>query len=76
MMTMIEIDTDVPMPTQRASRRVRYPLRELEIGQSFFAPGKSRASVGAVISTLAPKRFVTQIRVEDGVKGIRVWRAE
>ena len=75
-MTMIKIDTDVPMPTQHAGRRMRYPLRELEIGQSFFAPGTSRANISSAISKRAPKRFVTQIRVEDGVKGIRVWRAE
>lgn len=73
---MFEIDTDIPIPTQRACRRMTYPLRDLEVGQSFFAPGKKRVNVGFMIRKLAPKRFVTQIRTEDGVTGIRVWRAE
>ena len=74
-----EVDASVALPPP--SRQGVYPFADLALGESFFVPlnGESRLKVQRRLSvngSRRPGRFVTRSLVEDGVPGIRVWRAE
>lgn len=73
MSDFFEIEKGIPVP----ARQLKYPLREMEIGDSFFVPSRSDGrpptiykSLGTYHRTLAPKRFVQRL-VEGGA---RIWR--
>ena len=68
-----QIDDGVPIP-EVPKREYKYPVRDLEVGQSFFVPKGSY--VTASFAKLAPKKFSYRHVTEDGVKGVRVWRIE
>lgn len=61
------------LPTPRG-RRAKYPFRDMEIGDSFFAPGSSVIGIHGCARRHRPMRFTCRSVVEDGVPGIRVWR--
>ena len=78
-----EVESNVPVPAisrYRGGRKVgvsKYPFASLEIGQSFFLPGKKRGSGGAIIAS----RYKSQgrdriytLRTVEG--GIRIWRVK
>lgn len=72
---MIKIDKNKPMP----ETRLTYPFRSMEVGDSFFVPGKTtRAMAGAVAG--ARKRlglkFAARTITENRVTGVRIWRVE
>lgn len=79
---MIEIENDIPVPSKNAKgdRRAKYPLGELEIGQSFFVPtpfGKTsrqlQMSISGSVDYITKKtgRRFTSRALESGV---RIWR--
>lgn len=55
---------------------MKYPLKDMEIGDSFFAPGRKSNSVSASIARAYPKKFTRREVTENGVVGVRVWRIE
>lgn len=75
------ITSDVPVPTaQRIRQRGAFALTcdMLEVGQSFFAPGKS---IKGIYASISPKRFPGKkfrpaaiAAVGDTPAGVRVWR--
>lgn len=79
---MIEIENDIPVPSKcvKRARRAKYPVAELEIGQSFFVtvpPGKTNCQLQNALSGSAHyitkktgRRFTS--RVVEG--GVRIWR--
>ena len=74
---MYEIEKGIEAPEKRQGREPKYPWKELTIGDSFFVcAGRYFASS----ANHAQKRYgvtlVTRTRVENGVKGVRVWRIE
>jgi hypothetical protein len=73
-MTTYNIDDNVPM---RSPHRSKYPLAVMEIGQSFFVPGKNingMTSIVAYAQKATGRRFSCRARVEKGLTGVRVWR--
>ena len=74
-MAEFKVEKDVPLP--KLVRRVKYPFREMEVGDSFFYEGGQKS-----IHTAASKfcrdnpeyKFTTRQVEEGGVKGVRVWR--
>lgn len=72
--TAIRIDDGIEMPPPiRRGRATKYPLAGMEIGQSFFVPGKPSINLtlrGKQLGARFQKRRVT----ENGEIGIRVWR--
>ena len=46
---VIAIDKGVPIPEMQRGACFRYPFKALEIGDSFFIPGKTRQSLKASI---------------------------
>ena len=91
-MTNIKIEKGVPMPDSRASTGSVYPFEEMEVGDSFFAPGKTRQQMDNTCGHWRKKnnwRFTLQYREERSsiinergqpedvtVSGTRVWRKE
>lgn len=78
-MSMIKIDTGIPIPKVKAGRRPKYPLRSMHVGDSFFTPldkRKSRAlSIGIHgCAKSAGIKGATRSVEENGVSGIRFWR--
>ena len=73
----IKIDKHIPIPPRRSQK---YPLLDLEIGDSFFVPDKTASMLSATIAPLRaqyPDRtFVARSVTENGVRGARLWRVE
>ena len=67
----IKIDQNVPIP---ARENRKYPFKQMEIGESFFVPGKISSDLSTAI--YRPKKFTFRTTIESGVKGVRVWRIE
>jgi hypothetical protein len=71
-----EIDKNVPLPPNAGKPGGgKYPWASMEIGDSFFAPGK----VGARVATAGKRgggqsKFTIRTVTENGVRGVRVWR--
>lgn len=69
-MQEIKIEKNVPIPTGNGP----YPLKDMEIGDSFFVPNKSHNSISGYTSSHRPKKFTVMKCEENGIKGLRVWR--
>jgi hypothetical protein len=76
---MYEIEKGIEIPEGVTGRPKKYPLKDLEIGDSFLVPlaehespkiKKVKASLHAISATHKPKKFA--IRVVEG--GVRCWR--
>ncbi len=67
------IEKGLPTPNKRLTR---YPFAGMEVGDSFFAPLTLAASILTSARRHHPKRFTTRSVVENGVRGVRVWRYE
>lgn len=77
---MIKIDKGIEIPPRRqgGGRPPKYPIREMEVGDSFFVP-KSRKSAGGSVQAYANRilgKGATTVRnaIENGVEGFRIWR--
>jgi hypothetical protein len=70
-----EIQAGVPVP--KRGRVSRYPLRTMDVGESFFTPGKSTAAMCAAVRRAAKdtdRDFTVRAVEENGLKGVRCWR--
>ncbi len=69
---------DIPAPpVRRRGRPQKYPWAELQVGGTFFAPGKTNNQIAACARHRTRRlghQFTTEVRTEQGVKGTRVWR--
>lgn len=71
----VSIDSNKPIPM----RGTKWPLSEMEVGDSFLIKepsAGSRSLAGLANNRFSPKRFMSRSVIEDGVKGIRIWRYE
>jgi hypothetical protein len=69
---MIEIEKGIPTPP-----RSRYPLRDMEIGDSIFIPSKTSLGFSGYVASAGKQtgfKFSTRKAIKDGVTGLRVWR--
>jgi hypothetical protein len=74
-MEPIKIDKNVPIPKGR--HNAKYPWKELEVGDSFFIPGKDAKSTSGIkrsAKNSAGIDILTRAVTENGVNGMRVWR--
>jgi hypothetical protein len=74
----IEKDIAIPESTRPSARSSKYPLREMEVGDSFFIPNVStedelKKARGAIASAAKTAKCKTTTRPMDG--GLRVWKA-
>jgi len=79
-MSEFKIDKNVPIPEGRwGKRRKKYPFDEMEVGDSFFIHGGKQESITSIMRHWREKlghKYTTRSVVENGVKGVRVWRIE
>lgn len=78
----VKIEKGVPVPPPREIRRL-FPFRDMETGESFFVPmpkkdyAKRRLCIQNNAWQWSRKlgaKFVVRDVIEDGVKGVRIWR--
>ena len=74
----IEKDIAIPESTRPSARSSKYPLREMEVGDSFFIPNvvtedELKKARGAIASAAKTAKCKTTTRPMDG--GLRVWKA-
>lgn len=71
-----EIESGIEIP-ERQKRQSKYPFSKLEIGESFFIPGKTKVQFVSTAHTSA-RRVGIRVRVwdaeKDSVQGVRVGR--
>ena len=85
----IEIEDDIPVPPGSDRRAVerKYPLSDLEVGQSFFLPLEEGDDLKRMANRLSQARqgyqkrnegvrFTQRMWEKDDVVGIRIWRVE
>lgn len=63
----------------KPSSRETYPLTKLDLGDSFFVPGKTARDLRGVIHTKSRTRgmkFVSESKIERGNFGVRVYRVK
>jgi phenylalanyl-tRNA synthetase beta subunit len=85
---MYKIEKGIPSPL--TTGKTKYPITKMEIGDSFFIEcedsEKQAKTVGSVCTIIRQYKklhpdenigfFVTKKVVENGVKGVRVWKVE
>jgi hypothetical protein len=88
---MIQIDRNVPIPVHvnvRGKLHNAYPLAQMEVGDSIFVPCGSKSAYNISRSVQQSIRhakktgrlaegvtFVFDKRTENGMEGVRIWRA-
>lgn len=85
----MQIDKGIPLPQARnragvGSHRSMYPFREMEVGDSIFYPGEWRTIheckpyLAAVTVTKRDRnlKFAGRKVVENGTRGVRIWRVD
>lgn len=73
--TGFKIDRNVPLPPARATDiGILATARKLEVGDSFFVPGKDSQALHSRVHRLKPRKFSVRTETLKGVKGTRVWR--
>ena len=68
----VPIDKGVPYPTRVRPRK--FPLEEMEVGDSLLAEVSEKSILYHYMKTNLPKRFVTRTVRENGEAALRVWR--
>ena len=74
----IKIEKGIPMPDTRQKTSI-YPFENMEVGDSFFAPNKTRQQMDNACGHWRKAKgwkFVLRYQQEDEVSGTRVWRKE
>lgn len=85
-----KIDKNLPIPPRpRRKRTSKYPIADMEIGDSFFVPtGPFKAAQDSKMKSIRTRlhylrnekriephaRFEHRVVTEDGRTGVRVWR--
>lgn len=78
MTAQIKIEKGIPVPSKGRKSRL-YPLADMQVGDSFFAPGRVVQQLTAAVARPAKimgAKFACRTVTENGVKGVRVWRVE
>lgn len=71
--TSFPIESGIPIP--EATRNAKYPWSSLEVGDSFFVPGKTVKTFASQVATAQKKRDC-KLRARNVDGGVRVWRVE
>lgn len=74
-MSEYELEVGVPEPEERTQHN-KYPIRRMQVGESFKVPMEKRGSISATATRIAKvtgKRFTVRKVDQDTV---RVWRIE
>jgi len=71
-----EITDAIPPPSGRGPLNRKYPFGDMEIGQSFFVPNATQQTrnTARAWGKNHGRGFSCRTTIENGVKGLRVWR--
>ena len=77
-----KLEKGVPAPKEKEQQRAKYPLRVMDVGDSFFAPVETEAELYRIQRNI--KAAIWHVRQFTGHRftcevtdaGIRVWRIE
>ena len=71
-----KIEKNVPLYPTRPTRGInyKYPLGDMEIGDSFFVPGSKHSTVNGPIQGFRLRNPGTKFSCRMTDDGIRVWR--
>lgn len=69
---MIKIDKGIPVPPGKAPGRPRYPLKFMNIGDSFFEATPGPSFRNTMYTMAGHYKIKITVRSENG--GFRVWR--
>ena len=73
---MMKVESGIPVPartSRQGGRPCIYPFAGLEVGDSFFVPGKTVKTLSQTASKAA-KRLKIQLITRTVEGGVRVWR--
>jgi hypothetical protein len=87
-MSKYKIETNIPLPQKGENATgkgfSKFPIRDMKVGNSFFAPGYTPVSINSGLYAASTKlakelgkpkqRHYKEEAEVDGVKGTRVWR--
>jgi hypothetical protein len=73
----IKIESGIPIPTLE-SKRIKYPFREMKVGESFFVkdienPKKTRNRIASA-ATMWARNKDYKFRTQVFDTGVRIWR--
>lgn len=71
----MKIDHNIPIPL--SNMLISWPFKAMAINDSVFITGFTHERITATChgyAKKAHKTFKTRTQVEDGIKGVRVWR--
>lgn len=73
--TLFPVEPGLPIPESRIWRR-KYPFKQMEVGDSFFVPGKTIQDLKGPLNYARCdcRRFTTRRVTENGITGLRIWR--
>jgi hypothetical protein len=69
-----KIETEIPMPSKRV--RDKYPLADMQVGQSFFVPAEKVQNLREAISQRKRRGGTDAFTVRKNEGGHRCWRIE
>ncbi len=79
----IQVEKGIPVPprTGGGDTTKKYPLSDLEVGDSFFVEGSYEKTKSAQVrasqyGAAHGLKFTTRSVAENGVLGMRIWRVE
>jgi hypothetical protein len=64
-----KLERDKPIPTDR----VKYPWRDMKVGDSFFVPGMAVSAIAGSVSG-ASSRGAGKFRCRAENGGVRIWK--
>ena len=70
----ITVDKHVPFPPEEVKRLDKYPFKTMAVGDSFFSPYVTRASLTSAAKYAGDKLGFTFICRAEGDGGARCWR--
>jgi hypothetical protein len=82
----MNIEKDIPIPDgprnkkhadkKLGSKRIKYPFRDMQVGDSFFVDGESCEGKARSAATAFGRRWMVVFVCRKESTGIRIWRAE
>lgn len=63
-------------PDRRRGPVPKFPLRNMQVGESIFCPGETATGMWNMYAKLSPKKFKCRTVMKGGQIGARVWRIE
>jgi hypothetical protein len=68
------IEKDIEIPSRNVD--AKYPFKDMEVGDSFFTISTPQSYVSLHTRVLRPKKFSCRTVVENGIRGLRIWRIQ